>query len=71
MFFKSSNLTHNESQQITAHIHSGANATKETLTGEVDGKARLGDIKVRLELNGDDIESRMDPFRQQRAAHFL
>lgn len=41
------------------------------LTGEVNGEAGLGDIKICLELNGDNVESRMDPIRKQWAAHFL
>lgn len=41
------------------------------LTGEVNGEAGLGDIKICLKLNGDDVESRMNPIRKQRAAHFL
>lgn len=42
-----------------------------TLTREVDGKPRLGDVKVRLKLNGDHIESGVDPLRQQRATDLL
>lgn len=59
----------NSSERTNCIIAS--NIWNEILTGEVDGKARLGDIKVSLELNGDDVESRMDPFRQQRAANLL
>ena len=42
---------------------------QEILTGEVDGKARLGYIKVSLKLYGDDVESGVDALRQQRAAN--
>lgn len=44
---------------------------REALTGEVDGEAGLGDVKVRLELDGDQVEGGVDPLRQQRAAHLL
>lgn len=43
----------------------------EVLTGEVDSKAGLGDVKVRLELDGDHVEGGVNPFRQQRAADLL
>lgn len=61
----------NESKQPTVHIYSTSTTPEEILTGEVDSKARLGDIKVRLELNGDDVESGVDPLRQERAANLL
>lgn len=44
---------------------------KDILTGEVNGKARLSDIKVSLKLNGDNVESGVDPLGQQRAANLL
>lgn len=63
MFFQVLRVTRIESKQMTVHIYSASNTWKEILTGEVNGKARLGDIKVSLELNGDDVEGRVDPFR--------
>lgn len=54
-----------KSKQITVNIYSTSTTQKEILTGEVDSKARLGDIKVSLELYGDDVESGVDPLRQQ------
>lgn len=44
---------------------------REALTGEVNREAGLGDVKVRLKLDGDHVEGGVDPFRQQRAAHLL
>lgn len=41
------------------------------LTGEVDGKTRLGDVEVSLKLDGDDIESGVYSLRQERAADLL
>lgn len=43
----------------------------EVLTGEVDGEAGLGDVKVGLELDGDHVEGGVNPFWQQRATHLL
>lgn len=50
---------------------SAVNKWCSALTGEVNGEAGLGDIKICLKLNGDDVEGRMNPIRKQRAAHFL
>lgn len=36
-----------------------------TLTREVNCKTRLGDVKVRLKLNDDHVESGVDSLRQQ------
>lgn len=41
----------------------------ETLTWEVDGEARLGDVEVSLELNGDDVEGAVNPLGEQGARH--
>lgn len=63
------------SETLTKSTHTLQKASSTTrmdiLTGEVDGEARLGDVKVCLELYGDDVESGVDPLRQQRAAHLL
>ncbi len=56
-------VTLTKSKEIRVYINSTSTSWKEILTGEIDGKARLGDIKVSLELNGDDVESRVDPLR--------
>lgn len=44
---------------------------RKILTGEVDGKTRLGDVKISLKLNSDNIERRVDSLGQQRTANLL
>ena len=41
----------------------------EPLTGEVDGEARLCDVEVSLELDGDQVERGVDALGDQGAAH--
>lgn len=46
-------------------------ATEGIPTWEVNSKPRLGDVKVRLKLNGDNVESGVDSLRQQRTTDLL
>ena len=39
-----------------------------SLTGELDGKPRLADVEVGLELHGDGVEGGVDALGQQGAA---
>lgn len=39
-----------------------------TLTGELDSKAWLADVEIRLELDGDGVQRGVDPLGEQRPA---
>lgn len=42
----------------------------EELTGKVDSEARLADVEIGLELNGNDVEGAVDPVGQQGTTYF-
>lgn len=60
-----------KSKQRTVYTYSRSISWSEILTREVNGKSRLGDVKVSLKLNGDNVESGVDPLWQQRTADLL
>lgn len=60
-------------QILTEQFQINNNGSKccvvQRLTWEVDSEARLGDVEVGLELDGDHIEGAVDALGQQGSAH--